>query len=418
MIFYGWGMLKLSNPKKQSIKQILAGLGLALSGVFAALFLLEIGARWLPPPYEADTGQIFSCHPTLGWTGAPNFAGVVEDPNFRQQVTFNSLGMHDTEHTTVKPPGTFRILMLGDSFVQAVQVSEAETSHQVLENLLNQQGQSHFEVLSGGVVNWGTNQQLIYYRKQGRQFQPDLVLLLFYIGNDFLDNLPGNAMTAGGFNCYAPYFVMCQGRLQPEPLAYAPGLSSLENSCSSGRLALTNSLGRLFQKSRLYQHIEPLIVARQPRQIFGQRYPSSFSALYFPSGETKLEQAWQVTEATLIQLRREVEADGARFAVVLVSPEIVVRLGMLPPAEQQAVLNANPVLAQAQADRPNRRLAEFLARQHIPFIDLTPLMTKHLAAHQTPLYLLGEGHWTAEGNRVAAHILAGWLRQNNHFESR
>lgn len=387
-------------------------------GMCAALFLLEIGARWLPPPYEANTGQIFACHPTLGWTGAPNFAGVVEDPNFRQQVAFNTQGMHDTEHTITKPPGVFRILLLGDSFVQAVQVSEPETSHQVLEDLLNQQSQPRFEVLSGGVVNWGTNQQLIYYREQGRQFQPDLVLLLFYIGNDFLDNLPGNVMTVRGFNCYAPYFVVCQGRLQPQPLAYAPGLSSLKNNCSPGRLALINSLGRLFQKSRLYRQIEPALVAYQPRQIFGQRYPSSFSALYFPASETELEQAWQATKATLAQLRREVEADGARFAVAIISPEIVVRLGVLSPAEQQVILSGNPTLVEAQADRPNRRLAEFLEQQNIPTIDLTPAMIEHLAAHQTPLYFLGEGHWTVEGNRIAAAILAGWLRQNDFFEGR
>ena len=102
--------------KKSPGKQVGAGLLLALIGVGIALLFLEIGTRFFSAPYEANTGQIYACHPTLGWTGAPNFRGMLEHPNFRQQLAFNSLGMHDTEHPLTKAADTYRILMLGDSF--------------------------------------------------------------------------------------------------------------------------------------------------------------------------------------------------------------------------------------------------------------------------------------------------------------
>jgi hypothetical protein len=71
--------------------------------------------------------------------------------------------------------------MLGDSFVQASQVNEAESSHQLLEDLLNRDNPGQkFEVISGGVAAWGTGQQLMYYRAEGRQYRPDLVLLMVY----------------------------------------------------------------------------------------------------------------------------------------------------------------------------------------------------------------------------------------------
>jgi hypothetical protein len=398
--------------KKLPGKQVGVGLLLALISVGIALFFLEIGTRFLSAPYEANTGQIYACHPTLGWTGAPNFRGMLEHPNFRQQLAFNSLGMHDTEHPLTKAADTYRILMLGDSFVQAVQVSEEQSSHQLLENKLNEledDNSRRFEVLSGGVVNWGTNQQLQYYREQGRQFQPDLVLLALYIGNDLSDNLPGNMVTVNGFNCYAPYFSVCQGSLDPQPLLYAPGLSQLRHNCSTFRRVLINGLGRLFQYSRLYQQLEPLIVTTNPRQQFGQAYPSAFSALYLPTDEDELKQAWLITEALLIQLQQEVEADGAHLAVALISPEIVVRLGALSAAEQELFLRDNPALAEAEIDRPNRRLAEFLDAQNIPYVDLTAPLSERLAATRSPLYILGEGHWTVEGNRVAANILTQWF---------
>ncbi len=389
---------------------------LALMSICLTVFALEIAVRFLPPPYSPDTGILFSCHNSLGWTGMPNFQDVLEDPNFRQELRFNSLGMHDTEHTLEKAPSTFRILMLGDSFVHAVQVGEAATAHQVLENYLNQQeqtGQLHFEVVSSGVVNWGTNQQLIYYREQGRRFQADLVLLTFYIGNDFLDNLPGNVLTIKGFNCYAPYFALCNGELNPNPLVYAPGISNLQNNCSPARRALMNIMGALYQHSRLYQQIEPFIIANKPRQQFGQAYPQSFSALYLPNDEVELEQAWQITQATITQLNQEVEAGGTQFAVAIISPWSVIQLALLSQAEQESFLKNNPVFVKAQANRPNQRLTKFLNSKNVPFIDLTTPMIEHLNSDGTPLYLLGEGHWTVEGNRVAADTLAQWLIENN-----
>lgn len=404
-----------SISKFSRSKRILGRILLIVAGVAVTLVALEILIRLLPPPYSSDTGEIFTCHHSLGWMGQPNFNDIYKDSNFRQELVFNTRGMHDTEHTLEEPAGAFRILMLGDSFVHAIQVGETETAHQLLEDYLNDhlETDQHFEIISSGVVNWGTNQQLVYYREQGRHFQPDLVLLMFYIGNDFLDNLPGNVLTIKGINCYAPYFALCENTLNPDPLIYAPGVSRLRNNCSPIRRSLINIMGTLYQYSRLYQQIEPLIVANWPREQFGQDYPLWFAALYLPNEEPELKQAYQITQATITQLKQEVEADGAQFAVGLIGPWAAIQLATLSPAEQDNFLRENPVFIEAQVDRPNWRMAEFLERQNIPFIDLTTPMVQHLTNEGTPLYLLGEGHWTVEGNRVAADILAQWLIQNN-----
>lgn len=380
-----------------------------------ALFLLEATARFLPSPYRPNAGHYFECHSSLGWTGEPNFTGLLNGPGFKQNLRFNALGMHDADHSLTKEPNTFRILMLGDSFIHAVQVDESATAHQILEDYLNDSknaNQPAYEVISGGVVNWGTNQELVFYREYGREFQPDLVLLMIYLGNDLLDNLPGNVLTIKGQNCYAPYFAVCEGNLNPNPLTYAPGLSSSSEICSPARRGLINTLGSLYQHSRLYQQIEPLIIKYQPRQEFGQAYPSAFSALYVDTDEAALEQAWQVTTAIIAQLQQEVSADGVPLAVGIISPEIVIRLATLSPAEQEIFLRDNPDFATANLQRPNDRLAEFLNSRQIPFIDLTQPMIEYSTTHpNVPLYIVGEGHWTVEGNRLAAQVLYDWLRQ-------
>ncbi|MBN1995185.1 MAG: SGNH/GDSL hydrolase family protein [Anaerolineae bacterium] len=414
-------MTSSTKFKFSRARRISAGILLALTSVCITTLLLELAVRLLlPPPYSVDTGQFFTCHPTYGWIGTPHFHGVIESEQYQEELTFNSLGMHDTEHALEKSPHTFRILVLGDSFTHALQVDETQTTHQVLEDLLNNQGQGeeNFEVISGGVVNWGTNQQLVYYREQGRYYNPDLVVLMFFIGNDLADNLPGNALTIKGFNCYAPYLALCDNELNPTPLTYAPGFSRLQNNCSLLRRTLIQGMGALYQHSRLYQQIEPLLVAHWPREQFGQNYPLFYTALYLPHEEFELEQAYQITQATLVQLQQEVEADGARFAIALISPWPVVQLAVLSPAEWEIFLRDNPTLAEAQVDRPNHRLAEFFDRHDIAYLDLTTPMVDYSAANaRVPLYFIGEGHWTVEGNRVAAETLFQWLMKNNFLET-
>lgn len=384
---------------------------LVLISISITLALLEIAVRFLPPPYNQNAGDFYVCHSDLGWTGRPHFSGTIGDRHFTQAVTFNAAGMHDADHDVAKAADTVRILMLGDSFVHAVQVAEAETAHQVLEDYLNAQedAASSVEVISGGVINWGTNQQLVYYRQQGRHFQPDVVLLMLYVGNDLLDNLPGNRLTIGGRNCYAPYFAVCEETLNPAPLTYAPGVSRLAGNCGAVRRGIINGLGRLYQRSRLYQQLEPLLVARQPRQVFGQEYASPFSALYLANDEAELAAAWRVTEATLLQFQQEVAADGAQFVVALISPDIAVRLATLSPAEQQLFLQDNPRFAKADLGQPTRRLTEFLTGHNISVLDLTQPLAEHLATYNEPLYILGDGHWTVVGNRLAGERLGQWL---------
>ncbi len=392
---------------------------LILVSVVSALFLLEFITRLLPSPYPDErsvpAGQstdVLQCDGELGWIGQPNFNGALKlTDDYQVDLRFNETGMHDTDHRLQKPANVFRILMLGDSFVHAVQVEESVTAHQILEDSLNEMfgGSPRIEVISGGVTGWGTGQQLLYYREQGRFFEPDLVLLMFFLGNDFENNLPGHGLTLQGVNCYAPYFAMCGGEINPEPLLYAPGVGDTQNECADYRRALNNIFGELYQYSRLYQKIEPLIVTNYPRQIFGETYPSPFWALYMPESDPKLKQAWQVTELMIGQLQREVEADGATLAVVFFPWGIVIDFSALSPAEQQAVLADNPIFTNIDLHQPHQRLAEFFTDQQISFLNLTEPMITHRRQNQTPLYFFGDSHWTVEGNRFVGDTLAAWL---------
>ena len=102
---------------------------------------------------------------------------------------FNAQGFRDRERAVAKPPGGFRILVLGDSFVEAFQVPLDEAFPAVLEDRLRARPAGKTtEVLAMGQSGFGTASELMRYLDFGAAYSPDVVLLAFYAGNDVRDN--------------------------------------------------------------------------------------------------------------------------------------------------------------------------------------------------------------------------------------
>jgi hypothetical protein len=413
--------------KRRSLQTKSVQLGLILSGVLLALVILELGARLLPLPaaryknYYSD-GNLFVCSGTTGWAGRPDYQGLYAREEFSHSIQFNSVGMYDAEHSFEKADKTFRILWVGDSFAQALQVKEEQTAHQQLENLLNQRLGSpelSFEVISTAMVGWGTGQQLIYYREQGKLYQPDLVLLLFYLGNDVQDALPGEAFTIDNYNCFAPYFPMCgDGSPDLEPWYHVPGLDPAWNTCSPAYKWLTSGFSLVQRHSHLFAQIEPLFISLKERRLYGRGFGLPYAALYLPHESEEVRYGWQVAEGLLAQFNKEVKADGADFAVAMVGPREVVWLSQLNETQQQVFYQSAPIFVDAKIDYPNQRLAGFLQSQDIPVLDLQQPMIDYIAQTGAQIYLPIDRHWTAEGNRLAANLVFAWLVENDLLRNR
>jgi len=109
-------------------------------------------------------------------------------PDGRWEFRTNAQGFrNDRNFGYEKPPGTVRILCIGDSNTQGYEVGQEETYCSVIQAELAGRGYSA-EVLNAGVSGFSTAEALAFLDQEGIRYQPDAVVLGFF-ANDPEDNI-------------------------------------------------------------------------------------------------------------------------------------------------------------------------------------------------------------------------------------
>lgn len=116
-----------------------------------------------------------------------NVRGEMIVPEYRHGLTTNSQGFRGTkEYSVEKPPGIYRVIVLGDSVTLGHGVEDDQTYAAILEHKLSETGPT--EVINMGVSGFGTAEELIQLQHLGLAYQPDLIVL-GYFPNDPLNNV-------------------------------------------------------------------------------------------------------------------------------------------------------------------------------------------------------------------------------------
>jgi lysophospholipase L1-like esterase len=169
-------------------------MALLLLGSTAALVVGEaairiyVGAPFLPivplEPY-VDNAVLYRKSPTRRYELRPGIDETVDAAQVR--IRINAAGFRDdVDYPQAKPPGTFRIVVLGDSFTFAGKVPLAGTMPKRLEARLRQTDSSRrYEVLNLAVPGYNAEQEAVALEEAGLRYQPDLVLVAFVL-NDAL----------------------------------------------------------------------------------------------------------------------------------------------------------------------------------------------------------------------------------------
>lgn len=95
---------------------------------------------------------------------------------------YNDDGMRDRQHETEKPPGTFRLVCLGDSVTLGHGVPPESSYPSILETSLRAAGMPA-EVFNVSASGWATHQELTAYQAVVRKYSPDQVILGFCLND-------------------------------------------------------------------------------------------------------------------------------------------------------------------------------------------------------------------------------------------
>jgi hypothetical protein len=426
-------------PPSTRAKLLRAGIAVVF-GVLLAVFMLEIALRLLQlaPPAEPVGNFWQAPHPDYGWYHIANAAGPSYDRfgEYNVWVTINSRGLREAEIPYQKPEGVYRILLLGDSFAEGMRTELAQTAGKVLEARLNEMaGAPRFQVISAGVGAWGTDQELLWLRQEGARYDPDLVLVLFFTANDFMNNSEAlEVSNVGGI--YKPFFSLHDGELR---LSYHPfDPEALEIKAKQPKAApdeapaaaaspLAGWRGPLHRYSALYRFLAPrlqdgppdlakrlialgLIEPGRPQHqaALGPAYVPVAYGVFANPRDPAWDDAVALTAALLGQIDAESKQMGAAMAVIIVNSQEQVL-----PAAWQKVQQRFPAM-QARAwdlEQPNLDLAAMLNRAGIPFLDLLPAFRAQ-SEEGRRLYLPRDGHWTAAGERLVGETMAAFVRDS------
>jgi hypothetical protein len=368
---------------------LLAGFGLLAGGL-----VIEVAVRTL----HLVPDRFWEPHPRLGWRLVAGREGwwTQEDREFRVPIRINSRGLRDLDRPYEKPPGIRRVLLLGDSFIEALQVPLEQTLARRLESRLG----SSVEVINAGVSSYGTASQLMFLREEGLRYDPDLVLLAFYAGNDVKNNSPTLE------DVLTPVYDEKGELIRVQAPSIGNGSrprgwrESLESYRYARELLLRSRLGGELRVLGLVPSAGPRVTPER------DGIPTDYY-VYAPEPDAEWASAWEHTERLLARMRSEVEAAGRAFAAVVVPSRYEIY-----PEWWQETIAARPAMASRRWDvpGPGQRIARWCEIRSVACLDLSTGLRAE-AGERERLYFHHDGHWTARGHDVVARLIAGFIQR-------
>jgi len=376
----------------------------SISAVLAIAMILAAGEIFLRvvPLGRFKSSPFRKYDPVLGLSLVPNLSVVHNRGCFHGLIQTNQWGFRDRERSLEKPPGTFRIAVIGDSMVEAVHVRPEEVVNIQMEEMLRQRGYRNTEVMAFGIGGIGTTQEWILYQQHVRQFHPDVVLLMFS-ENDVMNNSSTLQNAYYGIHTwYCPYY-----DLRPD-----------------GSLAFSPVQPMLFRPVRMWLENHSLMMYYGERLWFDVDYgwgmwrgiPLVFGAFSDDPLDPDWQTAWTVTEKVMAKMRDTVNADGAKFMVLFWATQF----DLYPNAQQRAQEEFGSVPAGFNPAKYNERLQAMVDREKIPAVFLAPYMQAYRDAHhlQPPYFSLPcDPHYSPLGHRVSAESMVDILQRNQLLPS-
>jgi lysophospholipase L1-like esterase len=415
----------MATVRKKRLRRILLKIALVPASLVIALLSAE-GLLWLiEPKPDVPVALFYTYDPQLGWKKKPNLQKVIRTCEYTVIQKTNSRGFLGPDTQIEKPRETRRVVMLGDSFTEGYTVEYTENVSQVLERELNLKGHAAgYEVINLGIGAYSTDQELLVFRNTGKQFCPDVTVVMFYHNDVWANHQPRCANGA-----YKPMFEFAAAGLTlrhiPVPAVYYQSAASMKERLTARRYALFQTKNWLRINSRLYRKTtqsvqqNPSLHALAVKTGFmkkstispGESFADDEShvpgmyRVWKVDASSEVDTAWRKTEAILELLRNETASVGSDLIVFY----IPVSGCIYPDRWTRMKTKYGFDDAGWDVELASKKLTQICERLRIGFINpIESYRAEAKTLNQTDetLYFPRDGHWNRHGHRLAGEILA------------
>ncbi len=375
-LFMNLGIAMAPSRGNAWLRALIAGAkpsAICLMSFLGSILIIEALFPFLLPHEYAQVRDLTK-HSSLSWhKPGREFVYYGYDPNVKRKYVnrfrWNSRGYFDKEYPFEKPRGVKRIVVIGDSLVEAIQVPLVRTFHKLLEVSLNSlDGVTpvpRFEVIALGHSGTGQVEHLKVLKREAINYSPDAVIMTLYTA-DFCRDDPDLSRE----------LILSSGQITPR----------IRGLATHGLLALAFALRRLEEVERNKVLICPELLQWADSEI------------------PRVETAWERTLGTILAARDFCQERGIMFTLVYLGSELEVKYAMDPMGTigRLKAMGGPHQEISWNMSRTIKRVREFCAERGVSFVSLLePLIA---ARKETGKYVFGD-HYTIFGHQVAARIL-------------
>jgi len=374
----------------KTILAIFVGLVIAWLLAEGLLRVLPVKGTYVRIPLKAND--------IVGFTRPANSSASFNNTCYRiSGIQFNSQGFRDKEFL---PGNDFKIAILGDSFIEAIEVPVDLNMASILSKLLDRR------TLNAGINNYGTTHELFVYKTFLKPLRPQITLLFFYPGNDVKDNSCELTRMYG-----EPISGPC-GYISEDKVVWNTSFDQNDNVRGQSRLKRF-----LRQNCRLC-----LLGYRALKFDLWNKYRDGDVPFLYntfradPPGPVKKpwQEGWKITTEAIRQLNSEVQSAGGRLYIVTVPEYFAVVPDWKKSFEQATGLaqppeDFDPLLAE-------KGLAALGRRHDIGVLNLAPHFNDYRVKFDLKdpyFWYVCDAHWSPLGHYLAANWVARMLLDNN-----
>ena len=396
-------------------RQTFLNLVIAFIAVTVSLIVGEIAVRQLTPLDRGSSRLYRIPHRVVGWVLEPGASYLNRVDNTTVRVSYNARGWRDVDRSVQRDTAVFRVLVFGDSFMEAYSVNLKDAFHMRLPHWAGDE--RTLEAVNLGVGGYGTLQAYLAFREFGSIYDPDVVLLGFYVSNDVRNNsyhLESRIEQDSLKTLSRPFLDpsdLPQWRIIQTDFEGARRRYEAELARRSHLLRRLANESALVGASRAAaQRIVDLLdreVSSDPREdaVPHRDRHMALYGVHYCSEPDAYALAWELTRTILERFKREVEAAGARLVVFSVPAleEVEAHRGVETGPEDELI---------CWDDAPGyARLGALLDTLAVDFVDLLPAFRAAVRDDRIELFRQSDRHWNEVGHDLGARLVMSTMQE-------